>query len=156
MQNIVDHAALAEQAGFTAAATEAQKLADRARRMALAYEHYRYVTPQHVEKFNARLKEQTLKRTGRTGLDLCEHYDVLAFTLIGGYKDLPPADVLEKVKAAKDQKIFDTLEVCKVSSVVEYKDPIVFGRIEGCGDRFYIAQWDDDVKIEDLIGPNEG
>lgn len=156
MTKIAEHAALAAEAGFSAAASEAQKVADCARRMALAYEHYRYVTPGQIEKFNERLKAQTLKRTGRERVDLHEHYDVLAFTPVEKYKDLPPADVLAKVKDAKDKKIFDTLEVCKVESKVEYKDPIVFGRIEGCGDRFYIAQWDNDVKIEDLLGPNEG
>ena len=52
--------------------------------------------------------------------------------------------------------VFDTFEVAKIESTRVYRDPIVFGRISGCDDRFYIAQYDDDVKIEDLLGPNEG
>jgi hypothetical protein len=36
--------------------------------------------------------------------------------------------------------------------VKEVIDPIIFGKIDGCTDRFFIAQWDDDVKIEDIVG----
>ena len=57
---------------------------------------------------------------------------------------------------AKARGIFDTFEVAQIDSVVEYKDPIVFGRIEGCGDRFFVAEWADDVSITDLIGDHEG
>jgi len=35
-------------------------------------------------------------------------------------------------------------------------DPILLGRITGCENRYFIAQWDDDVKIEDILKENEG
>lgn len=156
MPSVSEIAALAESSGFTHAAKLARETALRASNMAQAYEHYRFVNQLQIDKFNARLKEQTLKRTGTPGVNLHDHYDVLAFTPIEKYPSLPPANVLTKVTEAKARGIFDTFEVAQVSSVVEYKDPIVFGRITGCGDRFFVAQWDSDVRIEDLIGPHEG
>lgn len=153
MPNLTD---LATAAGFTTAASEAQKQQLLAGRMAQAYEFYRFVTPEQVAAFNSRLKEQTIKRTGKTGSNLREHYDVLAFTPAEKYATMPPADVLQKVAEAKARGIFDTFEVAQIESVVEYKDPIVFGVIAGCGDRFFIGQWDSDVSIDDLLGPNEG
>ena len=32
----------------------------------------------------------------------------------------------------------------------------LFGVVTGCDDRFFIAQWDDDVKIEDILQGDEG
>jgi hypothetical protein len=52
--------------------------------------------------------------------------------------------------------VFDTYEIAHIQSIVERKDPILFGCITGCADKFFIAQWDDDVKIEDIINENEG
>ena len=72
------------------------------------------------------------------------------------YPSAPPQAVLDKVEEAQKVGCFDAFEVCKVESVREYKDPIVFGRITGCPDRFFIAQWDNDVKIEDILKENEG
>ena len=35
--------------------------------------------------------------------------------------------------------------------IKEIKDPIVFGVINGCPDKFFISQWDDDIKIDDIF-----
>lgn len=157
---------------MTAVLTEKPSLSFAAR-LAIAYEHYRFVTQDQVAIFNRRLKEQTLKRfqsaTGSVhdqpvidssgtivGRALYSKYDVLNFSDWDSYKGTPPGDVMEAASKANDLGIFDVLEVAKVQSEVEYHDPILFGRILGCGDRFFIAQWDNDVKIDDLIGPNEG
>lgn len=146
------HLELLEAAGFTAAATNAKVLVERAGRLAQAYEHYPYVSQEAIDKFNAKLKATSLTMTGKAGSNLRHHYDTLTFTEVKEYPSAPPAEVLGAVKEAQDRKIFDTLEVAHVVSVNEYKDPIVFGRIEGCGDRFFISQWGDDVSIEQLIG----
>ncbi len=139
-----------------------------AAKLAIAYEHYRFVTQAQVADFNARLKQQTLVRAGRNhswdgasrGESLISRYDVLDFSAWKDYKPgagmAPPSDVKAAAAVATDRGIFDVLEVAKATSEVEYHDPILFGRILGCGDRFFIAQWDSDVKIDDLIGPNEG
>jgi hypothetical protein len=47
---------------------------------------------------------------------------------------------------------FDSFEIAKIQWKREIKDPILFGRIDGCPDRFYVSQWDDDVRIEDILG----
>ena len=36
------------------------------------------------------------------------------------------------------------------------KDPILVGRIQGCSDAFVIAQWDTDLKVEDILSATEG
>lgn len=156
MNKLAEHTDLATKAGFTNAAKHAHEIADRARRLMMAYEHFRYVTEDQIIAFNAKLKEATLKRQGKAGVNLYHVYDTLKFVPAAEYDKLPPADVLEKVAHAKSLAIFDETEVCTVTSTREYKDPIVFGRINGCTDRFYIADWGDDIRITDLLGPNEG
>jgi len=156
MTKLAEHAAMAAEAGFTAAAAQAEAVADRAGRLARAYEHYRFVKAEKIAEFNLRLYNETLRRTGQAGRNMNDHYDKLSFTPVEKYATLPPADVLAKVKEAAGARIFDTMEVAKIESVVEYKDPIVFGRIEGCTDRFFVAQWGSDVQITDLLGEHDG
>lgn len=156
MQKLDEHVSLLEKAGFSAAAKTAKDNADRAGRMARAYEHYRYVSQETISKFQEKLKAETIRRTGKAGFDLYENYDQLVFEDSAAYSGLPPADVLESVSAAREIGVFDTFEVATVKSVREYHDPLVFGRISGCDDRFYIAQWGDDVKITDLLGEHDG
>lgn len=61
---------------------------------------------------------------------------------------LPPATVVEAIKVHQDRNVFDYMTI---ASVREVKDPIVFGRLTGSKDRFFIAQWGDDVCLDDLI-----
>lgn len=67
---------------------------------------------------------------------------------IKDYSGIPPLEVLETLKVHKDREIFDEFTV---ASVTEVKDPIIFGRFNGVKARFYIAQWGDDVCLDDLI-----
>lgn len=150
------HLELLEAAGFETALANTKTLLERAARLAQAYEHYRYVKSAAITAFQAKLKATSLTMTGKAGSNLRHHYDELAFTPVKEYPSAPPAEVLGAVKEAQDRAIFDTLEVAHVESVNEYKDPIVFGRITGCDDRFFIAQWGDDVSIEQLLGTHEG
>jgi hypothetical protein len=60
------------------------------------------------------------------------------------------------LKKAKDMGCFDYFEVAKVETVEVRPDPIIFGGIEGCDDKFFITQWDDDVSIEEILNENEG
>lgn len=157
--NTIDQ--LIEQAkvlGFTAGAAKAELDRDRARRMYAAYTGYEIVEPGHIEAFQERLKARSMKRTGEVGVNLREHFDTLVFEAPETYKGtgdssgLPPKEALDAFAAAKDAGMFDTFEVARVESVQVYKDPILFGRIDGCLDRFFIAQWGDDVSLKDLIG----
>lgn len=136
--------------GFKKAAKDLGDIVARQRKLALAYEHYRYVLPEHVRNFNAKL----LAKTGKNMNDLMTmEYQALVFTPIKDYEKVPPQDVLEKLETAQERKCFDSFEVAYIKNV---KDPLLFGRISKCPSRFFIAQWDDDVSINDLLKENEG
>lgn len=142
--------------GFEKAAGELEKKVELKRKMIIAYENYRFVTPEIFKRFNDELRERTIKRTGKKGVNQYDHYDKLVFKKVAEYKDAPPAEVLTEMRKAKAMGCFDTFEIGKIEATVEYKDPIVFGVINGCDDRFYIAQWDNDVKIEQILKEMEG
>lgn len=72
----------------------------------------------------------------------------LSLTPVSEYEGVPPTDVLSKMKEAKDCQIFDSFEIISVKRV---PDPILVGKMEGTKDLFYIAEWDDDVSIDDFI-----
>lgn len=125
--------------------SEALKIAkERKRKLALAYEHYRFVRQEHVDRFNAALRKKTEGTNG---------YKWLSFTLIASYEKAPPEPVLLALEQAMERKCFDAYEV---AHIVDVKDPILFGRITDCPDRFFIAEWDSDVSIKDLLKDNEG
>lgn len=138
-----------ERLGFKKAATQVKTTRDRKRKLMLAYEHYRFVRQENIDKFNAELKKKTIK--GKEPYSAS--WQTLDFTPVESYDKIPPADVLALMETAVERKCFDKYEVAYIRDV---KDPLLFGRIEGCTDRFFIGQWDDDVKIEDILKDNEG
>jgi len=160
--------------GFTKAGTKLKSKMDLKRRLLIAYEHYRFVTPQVMDRFQAAIKQKTYTVTDpcpqchnhkkkKRKCTYCQGtgareatYDKLCMTPIADYPEAPPQPVLDALKEAQKKEVFDTYEVGKVESVVDRPDPIVFGRIKGCDDRFFIAQWDNDVKIEDILTKFEG
>jgi hypothetical protein len=121
-------------------------------RLKLAYEHFRVLKPENISAFNEALREKTQKRTGRGGVI----YDTLVFVPLEQYKQVPPDNVLDALQGAKDKNLFDHFEVGCLESVEVRPDPLLIGRIKGSEDRFFIAQWDDDVRIEDILKENEG
>jgi hypothetical protein len=131
-----------EKLGFKTASTKVKEFSIKKRKMAIAYENYRFVRPEKIEAFNQKL------RAGKNW-----DYKMLTFTPIGKYAEVPPTSVLDALEVAMERKCFDYFEVAHIVTV---KDPILFGCITGCTDRFFISQWDDDVKIEDILKPNEG
>jgi hypothetical protein len=131
-----------EKLGLSKAASEIS----RAERLTKAYNDYTVMTQDRIDAFNRKLKEDTIIENGRIS-----QYKQLTFIPLNEYEKVPPTDVLEKLEKAQETKIFDTFEVCKVEWIREVKDPIIFGRIKGCNDRFYIAQWDNDISLTDLV-----
>jgi len=115
-------------------------------KMDIAYKHYRYVTPAKIDAFNEALKKETLKEDKRAW-----HYKRLTFTDIEQYDAIPPEPTLQKIEEAIAREWFDNFEICKIEWIKEIKDPIVFGVINGCPDKFFISQWDDDIKIDDIF-----
>ena len=119
--------------------------------MAIAQENFRYVKQEKINTFNKNLEEETKKENPNSYT-----YKSLIFIPIENYEEFPPVGVLDKIEEAQKMGCFDSFEIARIQDVVVLKDPIVFGRINKCPDRFFIAQWDDDVKIEDILKENEG
>jgi len=137
--------------GLTAAADEIKAKRELARKLRIAFEFFRVVTQEQISRFQTEL----MKRT-RKGDEFIYTYDKLKFTLLHQYGSVPPAPVLEALRAAQAHECFDFYEVAEIESVKVIPDPILFGRINGSLNRFYIAQWDNDVKIEDILREDEG
>ena len=72
-------------------------------------------------------------------------------TPVCNYKGNPPSGILKKIIEENKKGIFDELRIVTVSKEVLAKDPLLIGRINGSEQRFFIAQWGDDVKMEDLF-----
>uniref|UniRef100_A0A6H2A3C8 Uncharacterized protein n=2 Tax=viral metagenome TaxID=1070528 RepID=A0A6H2A3C8_9ZZZZ len=140
-----------EKVGLTAAAKGVKDLIELKRKMMIAYEHFRYVTQNKIDTFNEKLKKETLTEDKRS-----YSYKRLDFIKLSDYTEVPPQDVISKLEEALSFNCFDYFEVAKIKDIVEVKDPIVFGRINNCSDRFFIGQWDNDISIEDIIKENEG
>ncbi len=61
---------------------------------------------------------------------------------------VPPQEVLEKLKIARDAKLFDDYAVLHIQYV---PDPILCGLIKESNDLYFIAEWGDDVKLTDIV-----
>lgn len=138
--------------GFKVAGEKVKRLSEKKRKLAIAYEHYRFVRQEKIDEFNKKLAKET-RHKGTSGYDAWQE---LSFTPVEKYGEVPPAEVLEALEAAHDRNCFDSYEVAHIVTQVKLPDPILFGRINECTDRFFIAQWDDDVKIEDILSSKEG
>lgn len=116
------------------------------KQMKTAYGTYLYIDQEKITGFNKRLREDTLWEDKNA-----RNFKQLVFIRLEVYEEIPPAHVLDALEKATELGCFDYFEIAKIQWIKEIKDPIVFGRIEGCPDRFFISQWDDDVKIDDLL-----
>jgi hypothetical protein len=143
-----------ERLGFKTAASKIKELSARKRKMMIAAEFYRIVRPEKIDEFNRRLRAKTERRS-QSGSWAVE-WDQLSFTPLDRYPDAPPSDVLDALELADSRKCFDSFEIAHIVKEVKMPDPILFGCIQGCSDKFYIAQWLDDVAIEDILSTNEG
>jgi len=111
----------------------------------IAYNNYEFITHKEYLDFNRDLRKRTEIKDKYEST-----FDALILTNITNYPELPPAHVLSSLQIAKDRNCFDTFEIAKIESIKEVIDPILFGRINGCSDMFFIDQWDNDVKFEDI------
>ena len=111
----------------------------------LAYAHFPFITPQQIEQFKL-LCEKEFRQSPRG----YRKKKTLKFTQLKNYPAVPPTEVLDKLKAAQDLKIFNTFEIAHIEWYEVLPDPILFGLITNCPDYFLIAQWGEDVSFEDL------
>lgn len=161
---LLEQAAEAREAGFTTVATELERKAKLATNLAKAYEFFRYVSREAYDAFQKKILDKTKRPAteadrARLGRYTTEVADQLVIVDMGAYPGLPPADVLLKVKEARAMEIFDRFEVAEIQPVatqVKLPDPIVFGLVDGCTDRFFVAEWGTDVSINDLLQKHEG
>jgi len=141
-----------EQVGFKNASAQLKLKKIKAQKLAVAYELYRFVRQERIEEFNQELRRKTQNQSSSY------MYKTLDFCSIESYANCPPESVLLNLEKAQaltvaGVKVFDSYEV---ASIQEVKDPLLFGRVNGCSDYFFIDQWGDDVKITDLLKANEG
>lgn len=146
----VGRAARLDKLGFRTVAKNLSEILEKKQKLMLAYEHYRFVAPENVGKFNAALMAKTGKNMNDANT---MEFQQLAFVGIAEYEKVPPEEVLVALETAQEKKCFDSFEVAYIKDV---KDPLLFGRVKGTPNRFFIAQWDTDVSIDDLIEENEG
>lgn len=140
-----------QKLGLKTASDKLKEMREMNRKMVIAYEHFRYVRQEKIDAFNGKLKAETMKED-----KAAYYYKELGFTPLKEYSEIPPIQVLDAIENAQKLGCFDGFEVAQIKAITKQKDPIVFGRINGCPDRFFIAQWDDDVKIEDILKESEG
>jgi len=138
--------------GLTAAADKIKRAKELARKLRIAFEHFRVVTPKQVTRF----QEELWQHRETDPLTYTLRYQMRKFTALEGYPDVPPGEVLQKIREAKDLKCFDRFEVLTLESQEVVPDPVIFGVIDGCDNRYFVAQWDDDVKIEQILREDEG
>ena len=68
------------------------------------------------------------------------------------YNHAPPSEVLKTIRKMKNHNLFDTLVVIYPTCKEVVKDPLLCGKIDGERDKwFYITEWGNDLKIDDLI-----
>lgn len=166
---------LLEKLGFKRAATIVTQHREAAptelrNKLRIAFEHFRVVTPEQAGRFADELKKKTHRSktispaTRYNGRTVAESWMKPVYTTIDRYPLVPPIDVLEALQKAMELKCFDEFEVLTIGvetrHVVTQRpapvDPVLFGRITGSDNRYYIAQWDDDVAIEDILREDEG
>jgi len=163
-----------KELGLEAAAGKAEKRIALKSKLMIAYENYRFVTPEIINRFKQELKAKTFEIQDPKGkwhkkpfkkspdevinrsIYQQTRFDGLSLIPLKEYGEAPPTEVLESLRTAQSRKVFDAYEVAKVQSYQKVEDPIIFGRINGCEDKFFVAQWDNDVSIDDILKKNEG
>jgi hypothetical protein len=99
----------------------------------------KYRSPEH---FEAATEDHSTTREGTIGKFRWTESPVEQ------YAGIPPLNVLHKFKDEKAKNVFDYFTIASVNAV---RDPLLLGRIEDSSNRYFIAQWGDDVSLDDVI-----
>jgi hypothetical protein len=133
------------EAGADAQASVLQRELDMRRKLLQIKEwDYPILRKSTISGFN---QEMTMTRDGvRVHVDPLESY--VGNPDNGSEKDrLIPDDVLDSLEVAKERHLFDTMHVLWAERV---PDPLLLGRVDGCEDYFFIAEWGDDITFDQL------
>lgn len=179
-QKLIENAAKLEANGFISAAKKVLVKAEAMEKMArLSQFNYIEVTHDNICRFlNKKLALYEIAN-GRKCVEqpvTCEYSDGFACTLrvmgsyyrtlaqttgvtqlqwkevqIRDYAGIPPIDIVDKLTIHKARNIFDEFTVASLEFTKKIVDPIIFGRIKDDPRRFFIAQWGEDIHIEDLM-----
>jgi hypothetical protein len=130
-----EKAELLKSLGMDKVAEKVLRKQDGKNKLLAALNDYRYATSEDLDDFNKEMRQYSKE---------------LVVVKIKDYERIPPDDVLAELKAAQAKECFDTFHIAYIRKV---KDPILFGKINDFPNLFFfVAQWGDDVKIEDIIG----
>jgi hypothetical protein len=135
-----------QKLGLKKAAEKIEKTREFIRKTEIAYKCFRHLTPAKIEKFNELLRKETFKEDKDA-----YYYKHLNFESWEEYDAVPPESVLSRMEQAIEKDCFDKFEVCTIVQEKKLKDPIVFGVIDNCPDKFFISQWDDDISIDEIL-----
>lgn len=151
MQTITEKIEYLKSLGLTKAAETIEESASLTSKLNHAYQHYRYLPPSAIQRFQERLRSEAI--TDERGAVV---YKQLAFTRLDQYPTLPPEAMLLALESAKAHGCFDYFEVAHLETIKKLPDPLLLGCITNCADKFFITQWDEDVTITDVLQPDEG
>lgn len=141
-----------KELGLEDAGSELLRLQEKKRKLTTAYEFHRVVPMAAINQFQKTLRKKSEKKHK----DGSTEYETLRLTPLKNWKKVPPQEARTLLKEAIGRNCFDYFEVAHIESVVERPDPIIFGRITDVTDLFVVAQWDNDIKVSDLIKETEG
>lgn len=72
--------------------------------------------------------------------------------LVENYKNVPPLEIIKKLNQVKENRLFDTYVVIYPTVKEIIQDPLLCGKIHEEKDQwFFIAEWGDDIKLEQLL-----
>lgn len=142
-----------QKLGLKSAAKTVDVRKGKAKSLVEVYKLYKYLTPEQVTRFQQQLRQRTEKLINH-GKQI--RFQALKFTRLADYPEIPPPGVLTALEKAQAQGLFDAYEIATIEEVTENApakrkpDPVLFGTIIGCLDRFLIAQWGNDVSFEQI------
>lgn len=140
--------------GLTAIAETLERKANKSlKELAISLAGYKRINRSELDKFQQELREvsdyHSKRELAETPLEryIGQHH-VEGDTVEEAKLAVPPADILEKLKVAKDSKLFDEFSVLHIKYV---PDPILCGKIKESKDLYFIGEWGDDVKLTDIV-----
>jgi len=104
----------------------------------------------NISNYEVQYDKKRILVAGYVGRGLKQAYRSLAWveTPISEVEEAPPLNILQIMKKQIGLNHFDELTI---ATVREVSDPFLIGRIKNNPTRFFIAQWGDDIQIDDLI-----
>lgn len=155
VKSSTDTVATLKSLGFKNLSEEASKIADRSMKLNMigfaGFKKIPYSLFQGAKDRISKNSEGSLElRLTAIEKYLGQHVTVMGSggRVIESEISFPPAEALTKLSEAKKQELFDTYAVIHVAKV---HDPILVGQVNGVEDLFFIAEWGDDITLEEIM-----